>query len=159
MRSPTFVPPGSLAGLPDLRGAGGPVTVAELSRWGEAFGRQLEPGTVVTLSGELGAGKTTLAQAICRGYGATGEVTSPTFALVHEYVAPRSSVCHLDLYRLDAPRDLENLGFDEILASGAVVLIEWPERAGDWLPADRVDLRLQHIPGDASRRHLAVVAG
>ncbi|MGQ0647506.1 MAG: tRNA (adenosine(37)-N6)-threonylcarbamoyltransferase complex ATPase subunit type 1 TsaE [Gemmatimonadaceae bacterium] len=134
------------------------LTRTELDRWGEAFGRLLVAGTVVTLSGDLGAGKTTLAQAICRGYGTTDDVTSPTFALVHEYAAPhvRSAVYHLDLYRLQAPRDLVNLGFDDMLDSGAVVLIEWPERAGSWLPAGHVQIRLEHVEGDAGRRHLMV---
>ena len=80
------------------------MTAAELRDWGRRFGRSTHPPLVVTLSGELGAGKTTLVQAICEGYGVSGEVTSPTFALVHEYEAPRSTVYHLDLYRLDRPR-------------------------------------------------------
>ena len=74
---------------------------SELVEWGERFGRVASPPLVVTLTGELGAGKTTLVQAICRGYGVTEDVTSPTFALVHRYAAPRSPVFHLDLYRLE----------------------------------------------------------
>ena len=76
---------------------------------------------VVALAGDLGAGKTTLAQAICAGYGVTEPVTSPTFALVHRYDAPRSPVYHLDLYRLDRPSDLINIGWDEIVASHALI--------------------------------------
>ena len=129
------------------------LTRDELVAWGERFGRAAHPGTVVALSGDLGAGKTTLVQAICRGYGVTEEVTSPTYALVHEYRAPRSPVYHLDLYRLSGPADLQNLGWDDILAAHALVLIEWPERAGDRLPS-HVPIDLEHLPGDDARRLL-----
>jgi tRNA threonylcarbamoyl adenosine modification protein YjeE len=129
---------------------------AELERWGEAFGAGLAPGAIVALHGDLGAGKTTLVQAICRGYGVRDEVTSPTYALVHEYAAPRSVVQHLDLYRLDAPADLTNLGFDDMLGADAVLLVEWPERAGDRLPMERIDIRLSHVAEDAGVRRLEV---
>jgi len=69
----------------------------ELVAWGEALGHAATPPLIITLAGDLGAGKTTLAQAICAGYGVTESVTSPTFALVHRYDAPRSPVYHLDL--------------------------------------------------------------
>jgi tRNA threonylcarbamoyl adenosine modification protein YjeE len=124
----------------------------ELRSWGQRFGRAARAPLVVTLAGELGAGKTTLVQAICEGYGVTAEVTSPTFALVHEYVAPRSPVHHLDLYRLDRPDQLDALGWDELVSGHALVLIEWPDRAGDRLPAGRVSLSLQHLPDDPGRR-------
>jgi tRNA threonylcarbamoyladenosine biosynthesis protein TsaE len=108
----------------------------------------------VTLSGELGAGKTTLARAICRGYGVPDEITSPTFTLVHEFQGKRSPVYHLDLYRLRGQDDLANLGWDDILGAEALVLIEWPERAGGLLPPDHVPIDLQHLPGDPTRRLL-----
>ena len=140
-----------------MPGEGPPSLVLDreaLERWGAAFGRDLPPGRVVALWGDLGAGKTTLVRAICRGYGVTHDVTSPTFALVHEYEAPRSRVLHLDLYRLASPGELTGLGFDEMMESGHLVLLEWPERAGDRLPPARIDLRLSHIPGDSWRRRL-----
>ena len=121
--------------------------------WGERFGRAAVAPLVVTLAGDLGAGKTTLVQAICRGYGVTEPVTSPTFALVHRYAAPRSPVYHLDLYRLRGPAELTNIGWDEIVAAHALVLIEWPERAEGLLPA-HVPIDLEHLPGDESRRVL-----
>src|SRR5690606_23553957 len=96
----------------------------ELLAWGESFGRAAAPPLVVTLAGDLGAGKTTLVQAICRGYGVTQPVTSPTFALVHEYSSPRSPVFHLDLYRIRSEGELEGLGWDELLGANALVLIE-----------------------------------
>lgn len=127
---------------------------AELRAWGEAFGQAARAPLVVTLSGDLGAGKTTLAQAICRGYGVAEAVTSPTYALVHEYAGARTPVYHLDLYRLESPAELLQLGFDEIVAAPALVLVEWPERAGDRLPASHVPIGLEHAATDPDRRVL-----
>ena len=126
----------------------------EMRDWGRRFGRSARAPLVITLSGELGAGKTTLVQAICDGYGAEEDVTSPTFALVHEYAAARSPVLHLDLYRLERPDQLDALGWDELLSSHALVLIEWPERAGNRLRGGRVTLSLQHLPAEPDRRLL-----
>ncbi|MEP6729091.1 MAG: tRNA (adenosine(37)-N6)-threonylcarbamoyltransferase complex ATPase subunit type 1 TsaE [bacterium] len=126
----------------------------ELRDWGHRFGRSAHPPLLVTISGDLGTGKTTLVQAICAGYGVEEEVTSPTFALVHEYHSPRSTVHHLDLYRLDRPDELDALAWDEIVGGSGLVLIEWPERAGERLPAGRVTLTLQHLPDEPDRRLL-----
>ncbi|OYV72705.1 MAG: tRNA (adenosine(37)-N6)-threonylcarbamoyltransferase complex ATPase subunit type 1 TsaE [Gemmatimonadetes bacterium 21-71-4] len=133
------------------------LTEADLAAWGERFGREATLPLAVALEGDLGAGKTTLARAICRGFGVAGEVTSPTFALVHEYDAPRGAVYHLDLYRLEGPRDLTNIGWDEIMNERALVVVEWPERAGERLPSRAVRLQLAHIPGDPDRRSLRAV--
>jgi tRNA threonylcarbamoyladenosine biosynthesis protein TsaE len=130
------------------------LTLDELVAWGERFGRAAHAPLVVTLAGDLGAGKTTLAQAICRGYGVTEAVTSPTYAIVHEYRAPASPVYHLDLYRLERADDLVNIGWDEIVGSRALVLVEWPERAAGRLPADAVPIDLEHLAGDPDRRLL-----
>jgi tRNA threonylcarbamoyladenosine biosynthesis protein TsaE len=147
MPSPTFVPAAERALL---------LTQDELNAWGEVFGRSLRAPALVALRGDLGAGKTTLVQAICRGLGVEDEVTSPTYALVHEYRGRTGQVFHLDLYRLEGPHQLENLGFDDILAAGDVVLVEWPERAGDALPGERHDLTLEHVAGDPLRRRVRV---
>jgi tRNA threonylcarbamoyl adenosine modification protein YjeE len=130
------------------------LTEAELSQWGEDLGRASTAPLVVSLTGELGVGKTTLARAICRGYGVSEEITSPTYALVHEYASPHSPVYHIDLYRLDSPEQLTNLGWDEIVSSRALVLVEWPERAGDRLPEDHVSIDLDYVSGDPGRRIL-----
>ena len=126
-----------------------------LAAWGEQFGAALSTPALVTLDGELGAGKTTLAQAICRGCGVTESVTSPTFALVHQYRGTRAMVFHLDLYRIDAPRELANLAWDEIVGANAVVLVEWPGRAGALLPKPDVAISLAHMVGDVNHRRLA----
>ena len=130
------------------------LTEPELVAWGEQFGRAARPPLVVGLTGDLGAGKTTLVRAICRGYGVQDEVTSPTFALVHEYEAPLSPVFHLDLYRLERESELANVGWDDVLSSGGLVLVEWPERAGALMPADAVPIELEHLAGDPGRRLL-----
>ena len=125
-----------------------------LERWGESFGHATRAPLIVAISGELGAGKTTLVRAICRGYGVTEPVTSPTYALVHEYATDRSPVYHIDLYRLDNPAELTALAWDDIIASDALILVEWPERAGDRLPPDHVPIALEHVAGDDTRRVL-----
>lgn len=131
------------------------LTLPELVAWGERFGAALRSPVVVALSGDLGAGKTTLAQAICRGLGVRDDVTSPTYAIVHEYRAASGQIVHhLDLYRLEHPHELTNIGWDAIVGEPTIVLIEWPERAGPHLPADAVRLDLEHLPGDPDRRLL-----
>lgn len=129
-------------------------TLEELVAWGEALGRAARPPLVVALSGPLGAGKTVLAQALCRGYGTIDAVTSPTFALVHEYAAPRSPIYHIDLYRLNGPEELTALAWDEIVSAQALVLVEWPERAGSRMPAGHLPIDLEYVPGNANRRYL-----
>jgi tRNA threonylcarbamoyladenosine biosynthesis protein TsaE len=131
------------------------MTETELMAWGVSLGRDARAPLVIALSGELGTGKTTLVQAICRGYGVTEDVTSPTYALVHEYISsPRSSVYHIDLYRVEHQDELQNIGWDDIMASHALVVVEWPERAGRWLPADHLPIALDYVPGDPTRRLL-----
>ncbi len=106
-----------------------------LNRFGEAFGRELGAPAVIGLSGELGTGKTTFVQAICRGLGAQGLATSPTYALVHQYrTAHGPLVYHVDCYRLRSPAEAQDLGFEDMVRDRAIVLIEWPERAGAWTP-------------------------
>ena len=130
------------------------LTETELKAWGGELGRAALPPLLITLTGELGAGKTTLAQSICFGYGVREEVTSPTYALVHQYSAPKSAVFHVDLFRIESPDQLTNIGWDEIVAARALILVEWPERAGALLPEDHVPIDIDYIPGDPSRRIL-----
>jgi tRNA threonylcarbamoyladenosine biosynthesis protein TsaE len=113
------------------------------------LGRQLSPelNGAVLLIGNLGAGKTTLTKGIVEGRGAAGanEVSSPTFTLIHQY----GSVYHIDLYRLDEPREIESLGLDELFGSGALVLLEWAERFPQLMPADRTEIRLRALDDDS----------
>jgi tRNA threonylcarbamoyl adenosine modification protein YjeE len=107
----------------------------------------LEPGNMVTLSGDLGAGKTTFARALIRHLAGnpTISVPSPTFTLMQSYDLPRFPLVHADLYRLSSPEELAELGFDD-LADDAVVLMEWPDRAAGFLPADRIDISFTLSP-------------
>jgi tRNA threonylcarbamoyladenosine biosynthesis protein TsaE len=115
---------------------------------GEELARTLPRGAVVLLIGNLGAGKTTLAKGIVKGLGAADaeEVTSPTFSLVHEY-AP--GVYHVDLYRIDDPREVEALGLDDLFDSAAVVLVEWGERFPALMPPEHIEIRLEPLGDDA----------
>lgn len=126
----------------------------ELRRWGEELGEASVPPLVISLTGELGAGKTTLAQAICRGYGVLEPVTSPTYSLVHRYAAEKSAVYHVDLYRLDNVTQLTNIGWDDIIAELSLVIVEWPERAGNRMPPNHLHIDLEYAPGEESRRIL-----
>lgn len=120
---------------------------------GRLAGR-LDPGDVVTVSGELGAGKTTFVRGACRALGVTGRVTSPTFTVGHRY---RGSVdvSHLDLYRFRGLSAAE-WGDLEPYFEGAVVFVEWPEAGGAALPPSRAAVRLEHVSPEA--RHVTIEA-
>lgn len=137
----------------------------ETLKAGRFLGMSCQEPMIVLLSGQLGAGKTTLTRGIVEGLGgAIDDVSSPTFTLIHEYQA-RRSVYHLDTYRLKTSAEFFELGVDELLESEAVVLIEWPELVSEYLPADRLEIKIVHQPentreltaqatGDASSRVL-----
>ena len=126
---------------------------AELVAEGEALGRSLPPGSVLSFAGELGAGKTTLVQAIARGLGVKDPATSPTYALVHRYEGRRGPVFHLDCFRLRSPEEAADLDWESLLREGDAILIEWPEHAGAWVPEPAIRFRLHHLP-DPERRGL-----
>jgi tRNA threonylcarbamoyladenosine biosynthesis protein TsaE len=119
---------------------------------GREIGAELKPPVLVLLSGDLGAGKTTLTKGIAAGAGAAPEddVTSPTFALVHKYEG-RVRVYHVDLYRVGDFHDLETLGLEDIFSENAIVIVEWPDRLKlrtDW-PVIRIGL--EHVSEDVRR--------
>lgn len=126
---------------------------AETARLGEDLAQALKPGDVLALQGDLGAGKTTLARSLIRALADDPEldVPSPTFTLVQVYEG-RLPIHHFDLYRTSSPDELQELGLDEALEGGAA-LIEWPERAGDLLPAETIHVTLTH---DGEGRRAAV---
>jgi tRNA threonylcarbamoyladenosine biosynthesis protein TsaE len=129
------------------------LTQAELEAEGEALGRQLKPGDLVTFEGELGAGKTTFIKAVARGLGVTRPATSPTYALVHRYQGARGPVFHLDCFRLRSPDEAGDLDWEGLMAEGDAILVEWPERAGPWIPTPARRFRLYHM-ADPERRGL-----
>ena len=109
---------------------------------------------LVCLRGELGAGKTTLVRGFLRAIGHRGAVKSPTYTLLEPYAIGDRRVLHFDFYRIADPRELDYIGIHELLAEPAVKLVEWPERAGDQLPAADMEIRLA-IAGRA--RHAAII--
>lgn len=128
----------------------------------QAFGRRLadrlQPGDVVLLEGDLGAGKTCLAQGICAGLGVAAAVSSPTFTIIHEYEG-RLPVYHLDAYRLTDPSGAETLGLEEILGGDGVALVEWAERIPEYIPADRLRVELQPVPAQGADVRRLLISG
>lgn len=117
---------------------------------GAAIARGVEPGMVITLQGDLGAGKTTLVRGLLGALGHSGRVRSPTFTLVEPYILSRIDCYHFDLYRLDHPAEWRSSGFRDYLSARALCLIEWPERAAGELP--QVDVAITLVVCDAGRK-------
>jgi len=136
------------------------LTEEEMEGWGERVGREAPVPLVVALRGDLGAGKSTLARAVARGLGVEGPVPSPTFNLLFRYDTPRGvALAHLDLYRLEDPEEVWDLGWEDLPGAGELVLIEWPERAEAHLPAPRWEVRLEEVEDPARRRVTAEPVG
>jgi tRNA threonylcarbamoyladenosine biosynthesis protein TsaE len=139
----------------DVAGATG--TVFSLSEretfdLGRALGLKLSGGEIVVLEGPLGAGKTVFAKGVAAGLGIEPEeVSSPSFTLVHQYEGGRFPVIHVDLYRLEHAEEMATIGLEELLTSGAVVLVEWGERMDAHLRRDAVTVRLDDL-GESTRR-------
>ncbi len=131
------------------------LTERELVQWGARIGTEVAMPVFLGLRGSLGAGKSVLARAIARGAGVEAAIPSPTFNLLFRYPArDGAEVVHMDLYRLRDSEELWELGWEELGARPEIVLVEWPERAGDHLPRDRWDVHLSpREPGS----HLRVV--
>jgi tRNA threonylcarbamoyladenosine biosynthesis protein TsaE len=125
-----------------------------------AFGRTLaellSPPKIVLLRGDLGAGKTTLVKGIAEGFQAASEedVTSPTFTLVHEYRGPRANLYHIDLYRIDTPRQLETLGLDDLVSANSILLIEWGEKFPRFAHERDVEIALESV--GENTRHIRI---
>jgi tRNA threonylcarbamoyladenosine biosynthesis protein TsaE len=113
----------------------------------------LTPPKLVLLRGDLGAGKTTLVKGIVEAFQAASQedVTSPTFTLVHEYRGPSANLYHIDLYRVDTPRQLETLGLDDLIAENSILLIEWGEKFGRFVRERDVEIALEQL-GENQRR-------
>lgn len=128
-----------------------------LMRWGMRIGETVSTPVFVGLRGPLGTGKSVLARAIGRGAGVHAPMPSPSFNLVFRYPArPGIEVVHMDLYRLESPAELGELGWSELGQPNEIVLVEWPERAGDLLPADHWLIELS-VPGaERDLRDIAV---
>ena len=114
---------------------------------------ELKPGDVVCLEGDLGAGKTTFTQGLAAAMGVKGRVNSPTFCIVQEHRAiPQPYLVHMDLYRLHGEDDVIAIGWEDYLAEGAILVVEWPERAGSLVPPNARHIVFTHLAGEESRR-------
>lgn len=120
---------------------------AETLAAGRALGAAAHPGAVILLHGTLGAGKTLFTRGIGQGLGLTSRVQSPTFVIVQAHEGGRHPLWHADLYRLGDPSELRALDLDALLAEGGVLVVEWPERGADELPAGHLDIFLD-LPED-----------
>jgi tRNA threonylcarbamoyladenosine biosynthesis protein TsaE len=128
--------------------------ISEEEEWTESAGallKRIGQRRKVTFTGEIGAGKTTFIQAICRELGIEEEVTSPSFALINEYPLPQPLngthlVRHIDLYRLEQPQEAWEIGLDEYLHDDQFCFIEWPQVLTPWLPAETEEVLLEVLP-------------
>ena len=130
---------------------------------GLALGRALmefnfSQPVLITLQGELGAGKTTLVSGLLQGLGHVGQVPSPTYTLIEPYDLQGRSIFHLDLYRLVDPYQFEDIGWRDLLQPEALLLVEWPERAGGYLPLPDLSIQLSY-PEKEQGRQLALHPG
>lgn len=127
-------------------------------RLGLEIGKQLQPGSVVALHGPLGAGKTTLAKGIARSLNIEEALTSPSFTLIAEYEGSREgnpvTLYHIDLYRISHPQEIEDLGMEEILNGEGICVIEWAEKASEFLPESTV--RVEIVIEDKGRRQIKI---
>ena len=133
------------------------LTEEELIRWGHRVGKEVDLPVFLGLRGPLGAGKSVLARAVARGAGVKGALPSPTFNLCFQYEGRHGiRVVHMDLYRIASYDELWDLGWAELGSESELVLVEWPERAGDLLPEDRWEVHLSHSGSGVDRRRVEV---
>lgn len=121
--------------------------------FGRQLGRELASGTLVLLRGDLGAGKTTLVKGLAESFSAAraDDVTSPTFTLVHEYRGREVTLFHIDLYRIDTPRELESLALQDLMDERAIVLVEWGEKFAAVASQAAAEISIEHAGGDERR--------
>ena len=127
-----------------------PHAAEETVALGRKLAPALEPGSIVLLRGDLGAGKTTLVKGIAEGFQAAeaDRVTSPTFTLIHEYRAPEITLYHIDLYRIDTQRELDTLALDDLMDGSSILLIEWGEKFERFRRERDVEIAIEHRGGD-----------
>ncbi len=128
-------------------------SAAETLFLGERLGSLAEPGDLLCVNGELGAGKTVLAKGVARGLGVREAVTSPTFTLINEYKG-RLPFYHLDAYRLSNALEMADLGCEEYFYGSGVTLVEWAERVAEILPPERLDIQIENVPRSENARKI-----
>ncbi len=117
----------------------------ETGRLGEAFASLVRRGDIISLSGDLGAGKTRFVQGLATGLGVTEHVTSPTFAIIKEYTTGRLPLYHFDVYRLDDPREMEGLGYEDYFFGDGVTVIEWGDKISSLVPSDALNIDIKRL--------------
>lgn len=133
--------------------------LADTDRLGQTIGTAVEPGTLIGLDGTLGAGKTRLTQAIGIGLGIKpGNVVSPTFTIMVPHMG-RLPLVHLDAYRIKSPEEVDELGLDELIVDGAVLVVEWAERIANLLPIVDLNVQIDHVADDRRRFLLTATSG
>ena len=128
----------------------------ETFRLGETLGSMLRPGDTIALNGDLGAGKTCLAGGVGRALGIVGRVKSPSFALINEYEG-EIPLYHMDVYRLESPAEVEDLGYEEYFYGAGVTLVEWAERIKSYLPEQRLNISIEKDPENENTRIFKLV--
>src|SRR5260370_36257689 len=125
----------------------------ETTDLGRRLAAEFKPGTIGLLRGDLGAGKTTLVKGIAEGFHAAlaEDVTSPTFTLIHEYRSEKVTLFHIDLYRVDTPRELDTLALDDLTGESSILLIEWGEKFSRFTKERDVEIVIEHLGGDDRR--------
>jgi tRNA threonylcarbamoyladenosine biosynthesis protein TsaE len=126
----------------------------ETLKFGEKLGRKLKKNTLIALYGEFGAGKTVFVKGLAKGLDCNIDVNSPSFVFMNEYQC-RIPLYHIDLYRINKPEDILNLGLDELFENQGVCVIEWAEKATGLLPAKRVDIRINIL--DNGKREIEII--
>jgi len=126
-------------------------SVEETWALAKEFAKELTPGTVVCLGGDLGAGKTTFTQGLAAALGVPGRVTSPTFCIVQEHAGASTLLVHMDLYRLHGEDDVLAIGWEDYLARGAILVVEWPERAETLIPAEARHVEFRRLDDEEGR--------
>jgi len=127
---------------------------------GRSLAPSLAPPKLVLLRGDLGAGKTTLVKGIARAFDAAQEddVTSPTFTLIHEYRGPQVNVYHIDLYRVDTPRQLETLGLDDLTQENSLLLLEWGEKFQRFVDDRDVEIQIERLGLGEDERRIRILS-
>ena len=126
---------------------------------GKKIGENASPGLVIAFYGDLGAGKTVMTKGIAEGLGIREMITSPTFTILQSTESGRLPLHHLDVYRIDDPDEMEEIGLDDCLYGGGVTVIEWAGRIGELLPENTVRITIERIPEEGDARRIVIEEG